>query len=972
MPVEAWGATSTYYYCRGGEYLVVENGVGTCAQCSENHYCYGGDMYVYSDTPNGPQGMSACPVNYAFSRAGVNKAYHCYRHCTTDDVSNSRTVTGKFWHGGNNFCSAKSCVAGWILKPSLTLYDATSSNSGVNNAYISNTGEYFEQTWGDNESKDLSFYGITEKNTFAIEYNGLGMVTGRASCSTRSGTHNDNTWTDPTKFEVLPDETGQEGAQYCYCQVDGYDHTDETRYPVLTPWVYLENAGSSESCADICVSSCMNVLRRRYGYEDLFRKAVYKDVVVTYECEKSLQPIVPGTYVPGGTDEAVICLTGSYCPGADDIIDSEEDQGIFNCPVEYPNSYAGATSESDCFKTCVIETNDNSTSGKGEIYYGDDSNVCKLTECVAGWRLKDFSDDIGTQAGINSAYISVNSVTHVSQLFEYLDKEQEYYGISEPGEFAVDYGERGMITGQGRCSTIAGTNNNGYYTNPTIFDNLTDEAGVDGAKYCYCQVVTYTPFGEVTHVLSNQPWVFGSEIQYSCKDYCARNCGDVLKLNGSLALEFRRVVFGSQDICEQGIYRIKHRNYLPAGNGTQVVECLAGYYCPGADNVVLNSDVNQGIVKCPTDYPKSDVGSKTDIECYRDCSTDDIAHSMTVVGRNYYGAGEDTCVVTDCVAGWYLNPELDLEKIIGSTYEGSNSAYMAGTNSACVDYNGVFVETTASGFEKKGQEYYGIAENNTFAVLYNDDKGMITGRARCSSNTEEILEILEDETGQDDALRCYCNIDSYTDANGIKYDLSALWVSRSRGYSSSYCANNCAKECSMYMREFGYLSFRGKVFEASYVPASCKPNSYSNIFYELGGGLNYEGVPMYYEYGVGAKIDGVPTRSSFTFISWCRDPELTDCAMPYEISATESGDITLYAKWQFVCESDKWFHIGEDRMCLYSNKETDKTINFNIDGEVYYLLMSIDPDLRINATSTKKLRMLQNGIIYNGYDWSAK
>ena len=143
-----------------------------------------------------------------------------------------------------------------------------------------------------------------------------------------------------------------------------------------------------------------------------------------------------------------------------------------------------------------------------------------------------------------------------------------------------------------------------------------------------------------------------------------------------------------------------------------------------------------------------------------------------------------------------------------------------------------------------------------------------------------------------------------------------------------------------------------------------------NINYELNGGVNYEGAPTSYEYGVGAQIDGTPTKNSFAFISWCRDAELTDCAMPYEITSTNSGDITLYAKWQFICETDKWFHIGEDRMCLYSNKETEKTINFDIGGDVYYLLMSINPDLRINATSTKKLRMKQNGVIYNGHDWS--
>lgn len=143
-----------------------------------------------------------------------------------------------------------------------------------------------------------------------------------------------------------------------------------------------------------------------------------------------------------------------------------------------------------------------------------------------------------------------------------------------------------------------------------------------------------------------------------------------------------------------------------------------------------------------------------------------------------------------------------------------------------------------------------------------------------------------------------------------------------------------------------------------------------NITYELNGGTNYDGAPTSYVYTSGATISGTPTKNSFVFVAWCRDAELTDCATPYEISKDSVGDITLYAKWQFVCETDKWLHIGEDRMCLYRNKETGQAINFDIHGNIYYLLLSDEPGRTINMESNKKLRVLQEGVIYNGHDWS--
>ena len=60
--------------------------------------------------------------------------------------------------------------------------------------------------------------------------------------------------------------------------------------------------------------------------------------------------------------------------------------------------------------------------------------------------------------------------------------------------------------------------------------------------------------------------------------------------------------------------------------------------------------------------------------------------------------------------------------------------------------------------------------------------------------------------------------------------------------------------------------------------------------------------PNNYTYGVGAKIYAVPMREHSVFQGWCRtENPFTGCAMPYEITTTDLGDKTLYAKWR--CET---------------------------------------------------------------------
>ena len=575
-------------------------------------------------------------------------------------------------------------------------------------------------------------------------------------------------------------------------------------------------------------------------------------------CIEESYRLNPGMYLMAGEDTPTKCPSGSYCPGAGDVIlNSDKNQGIVKCPSGYPYSDTGATDDTQCYSLCTTDDVANSTSVIGNDYYGDGTDTCAATQCVVGWKLRDLSAIIGTASGLNSAYISTNSSSY-GEFRDSAGLDQDYYGLSEPGEFAVDYGDTGIITGRARCSTKPGVGG----TNPTVFKELDDESGVDGAQYCYCQVNGYFKQGELIQAISG-PWVYHGSCSSDGTSMCEDSCGSRLKWNGTNELAFRSAMFGGAT-CEQTKYRLSPGTYLPAG-AEQYEQCLSGYYCPGADNITIDANNNQGIVKCPNDYPYSDAGVAANAQCYKDCTSDDVANAMTVVGRNYYGDGKDTCKVTDCVSGWHVKPGLNLEELVGSTYEGSNSSYMAGTNSAYINNAGDFVEYGQ--YEEYGQEYCGISENNSFAVVYDDDKGMITGRARCSSQSENSVENLPDESGNADATNCYCTIDSYTPVDGTKQTVSAPWIKYgSINWYPGACESNCVQNCATYMREYMHLDFRGKMFEAAYELPVCSVNQI-NINWNLGyGDNNVSTTTCSYTDVIESPTD--PVRPGYTFAGW--------------------------------------------------------------------------------------------------------
>ena len=134
---------------------------------------------------------------------------------------------------------------------------------------------------GNDINSNASTYGLSssDHNSFAADYGSGGVIRGHGRCSTRAGTipwNNDTYETISGNFvETLTDETGQSGAQYCYCGLDSYTPLNGTATALSGPWVFIDDNGVAGNCASDCANFCANDLLDDYADGLAFRAAVF-------------------------------------------------------------------------------------------------------------------------------------------------------------------------------------------------------------------------------------------------------------------------------------------------------------------------------------------------------------------------------------------------------------------------------------------------------------------------------------------------------------------------------------------------------------------------------------------------------------------------------------------------------------------------------------------------------------------------
>ena len=265
-----------------GEYLKVTDTSVTETTCPAGSYCVGGGFTV--ETAN--NSIAQCPTTHPNSAEGAGADTQCYTACTVANanIAHATAVSGNDYYGtGVDTCEPTACVAGWHVKPGLDIGETIGEEAGSDSAYIINDGSFREMDFNGNGNKGQEYYGISDKNSFAVDYAGKGILTGHGRCSTQAGVRefdsSTNTAGEITIVNTLTDETGQEGAQYCYCQVDGFTPTGGDKVIVTSaPWVFFNNSWSADDCAANCAFYCAYFLRIDEVSALAFRGAVVGNI----------------------------------------------------------------------------------------------------------------------------------------------------------------------------------------------------------------------------------------------------------------------------------------------------------------------------------------------------------------------------------------------------------------------------------------------------------------------------------------------------------------------------------------------------------------------------------------------------------------------------------------------------------------------------------------------------------------------
>jgi hypothetical protein len=264
------------YILSAGKYLPADS--ETITTCPEGSFCSGGTTVQYNQ--NLAQGIETCPSEFASSASGSSSNTQCYRACDINNmgengsianISHAIAISGNDYYGaGTDTCEPTACENGWHLKQGLNLTTAIGTGAGTSRAHI-NKGSFSE----DGASHGQSYYGISDNNTWAVDYGTNGMLIGQGRCSTQRGNNSFYQWTSPTIKADLTDETGQTGAKYCYCNVTGYKDTNGNMQSLSSAWVFQgDDGGGVSACAGNCGYRCAYYMRIGESGGLAFRAAV--------------------------------------------------------------------------------------------------------------------------------------------------------------------------------------------------------------------------------------------------------------------------------------------------------------------------------------------------------------------------------------------------------------------------------------------------------------------------------------------------------------------------------------------------------------------------------------------------------------------------------------------------------------------------------------------------------------------------
>lgn len=410
---------------------------------------------------------------------------------------------------------------------------------------------------------------------------------------------------------------------------------------------------------------------------------------------------VPGTYYKGTGTTCTDCPAGSYCTGTTAIQDIRQESGKATC-VSLNGSYTTASgltttissapkaeSSAACYATNLAYTSPTNTgSGSQTCYYDASrraySNACEnktILSCIKGHWRKNTDDVDCTEVGLGyyspdkavtrSACPNLDTTDGVTTQSTTSEKVTQCYLGNiwyEPAN-----GHSGHRRSCYHIENAAETDiNKGYSYNCDVSVIVVCDAGywddgtstnATGERDCVPVGNNYfspeQAFYTDEPAKPNQTAPGSSTKRTACPDNgltstttasrntaCYKACPVKTIENGSTTANPATVQYtGTQypactyvATCDAGF--TSATGTTPTEN-PECGKCREGYFCP--------SDGNEP-EQCPAEYPKSDIGSTNQNQCYRECELAENAATMS--GKDYLGGS--TCTIATCKPGSYL------------------------------------------------------------------------------------------------------------------------------------------------------------------------------------------------------------------------------------------------------------------------------------------------------------------------------
>ncbi len=333
-------------------------------------------------------------------------------------------------------------------------------------------------------------------------------------------------------------------------------------------------------------------------------------VTATAEYEDILYQIGAGMYLPAGSVDAEQCPANSYCPGLTDATYNESAaQGATSCPSGYPNSAAGASSNTQCYTTCTVNSAniEHATAVAGNDYYNTDADTCSATACENGYHVNETTGIVEQTPLIDVDYtVAGNGWGYISADGSKTSKA-DTYGLTEYNTWASKFGY-GVVYGRASCQStlhdpgleyimanqsgvlnatmspdqvrsdltpIVGVAKANYFADivagiadgtkgeedfwdavSVVFGKFKDAlfSTTDTGQHCYCQMTGFKSGSSSVVDIASAPWVLfgGYDSADKCANSCANSCASYLQGGGTFHRGFRGAMYGALDFVAGG------------------------------------------------------------------------------------------------------------------------------------------------------------------------------------------------------------------------------------------------------------------------------------------------------------------------------------------------------------------------------------------------------------------------------------